>query len=304
MLDPNISMKSSVIITTKNRKDELRAAVRSTLQQTSTSEVIVIDDGSTDGTAQMIAVEFPSVILVRHESSRGLIVRRNEGALLASGEIIFSIDDDAVFSTPEVVMQAKLEFCDGRVGAVAIPFVEPHKENILMQKAPDQERLWITDRFIGTAHVLRRSLFLELGGYREHLIHQGEEGDYCIRMLNAGYYVKLGNSDPIHHFESPKRDFRRMDYYGPRNAILFAWQNLPWLVLVPHMVVTTLNVLRWTNNAQRFVQRFRAVFDGYRWISMNRNSRFPVSLNTYRKMRVLQRAKALEISYDNSNNCN
>ena len=111
-------MKASVVITTRNRKDELRTAVRSALQQSAAPEVIVIDDGSTDGTAAMITTEFPGVRLMRHEESRGLIVRRNEGAKLATGDIIFSIDDDAAFSTPEVIAQTLREFGDERIGAV------------------------------------------------------------------------------------------------------------------------------------------------------------------------------------------
>jgi hypothetical protein len=42
-----------------------------------------------------------------------------------------------------------------------------------------------------------------------------------------GFFVRLGNSDPIIHNESPKRDFSRMDFYGRRNDVLFHWQNTP-----------------------------------------------------------------------------
>ncbi len=83
-----------------------------------------------------------------------------------------------------------------------------------MQSPPNTSGTWITDTFIGTAHALRRDIFLKLGGYRDHLVHQGEESDFCIRMLDAGYLVRLGRSDPINHWESPKRDLRRMDFYG------------------------------------------------------------------------------------------
>ena len=176
-------MLATIVITTKNRKEELRVALHSAFEQTGQLEVIVMDDGSTDGTAHMVRAEFPSAVLHHFNQSKGYIFRRNEGARLAQGDIIFSIDDDAEFSTPKVVEQTLMEFADPRIGAVAIPYIEPHKGNCLMQKAPDRQNAWITDRFIGTAHALRRDVFLKLGGYREHLVHQGEEGDYCIRML-------------------------------------------------------------------------------------------------------------------------
>lgn len=281
-------MKASIVITTKNRKEELRAAVRSAVMQSGLPEIIVIDDGSTDGTEDMIKSEFPKVRVIRHEESRGYIVRRNEAATLATGEIIFSIDDDAVFSTPNVVEQIMSEFSHDRVGAVAIPYLEPHKENRLMQRAPDTKTLWITDTFIGTAHALRRNLFLRLGGFREHLVHQGEEGDFCLRLLDAGYVVRLGSSDPINHFESPRRDFRRMDYYGARNAILFAWQNVPWPAFPAHLIATTFNVLRWSLRPSRLFLRLRAVLAGYTWCLIHWSARQVVAAKTYRRARSLR----------------
>jgi hypothetical protein len=232
--------------------------------------------------------------------------------------VIFSLDDDAVFSSPFVVEQTLRDFLHPRIGAVAIPYIEPHKANKEMQRAPTREDVWIAASYIGTAHAVRRDVFLALGGYREHLVHQGEEGDFCLRMLAAdaaqvmtdsggreterdlfnhgghrehgglvcseaglrpdsravasesdslasgladlpisesltrsaigpaslpatshsplvtpleaavpGFFVRLGNSDPIIHNESPKRDFSRMDFYGRRNDVLFHWQNTP-----------------------------------------------------------------------------
>src|SRR5262249_30284552 len=148
-------------------------------------------------------------------------------ARLATTPFIFSIDDDAAYSTPYVVEQTLADFDAPRIGAVAIPYIEPSKNNCLMQQAPSRERVWITDSFIGTAHALRRDVFLQIQGYRETLVHQGEERDYCIRMLDHGWLTRLGCSDPILHYESPRRDFGRMDYFGRRNDILFAWHYVP-----------------------------------------------------------------------------
>lgn len=279
------SKHTTIVITTKNRKEELRAALGSAFKQSAKPEVLVMDDGSTDGTAEMVRREFPEAILHHFNESKGLIVRRNEGARLATGEIIFSIDDDAEFSTPHVIEQTLLEFADPRIGAVAIPYIEPHKDNRLMQKAPDRQNAWITDRFIGTAHALRRDIFLKLGGYREHLVHQGEEGDYCIRMLQAGHFVRLGNADAIIHNESPKRNLDRMDYYGCRNAILFVWQNVPTRYLPIHLPATTFNCLRWTFMPKRFFIRLLGIIVGYR--DCLKALRRPVNPGTYRKWRRL-----------------
>ena len=120
-------MKVTVVITTRNRKDSLRTALQSVLTQTAKPEVLVIDDASTDGTAEMVRGEFPTVRLDQSPQALGLIVQRNRGASLANGDIIFSIDDDAAFSTPHVIEQTLAEFEHDRVGAVAIPFINVNK---------------------------------------------------------------------------------------------------------------------------------------------------------------------------------
>jgi len=208
--------------------------------------------------------------------------------------VTFSIDDDAAFSTPHIVEQTLRDFDDSRIGAVAIPYLEPRKDDRLMQKAPDRESVWITDRFIGTAHALRRDIFLKLGGYREHLVHQGEESDYCIRMLDAGYLVRLGNADPIHHFESPKRDFRRMDYYGCRNPVIYSWQNVPMPWLPVHLVATTINCLTWTFRPERFAVRMRGALGG--WGAMFGFPRSPVKHSVYRVSRHLRKCGAMSLT--------
>lgn len=281
-------MKATVVITTKNRKDELRVAVQSALDQSAHPEVLVIDDGSTDGTADMVRSEFPQVRFDRVEQSLGLIVQRNRGANLASGDVIFSIDDDAAFTTPNVVQQTLSDFDHPRIGAVAIPFINVNKEKVLHQRAPSDDGIHLANDFIGTAHALRRDLFLKLGGYREYLFHQGEERDYCIRMLDAGFVVRFGRSDPIHHFESPRRDFRRMDLYGRRNDVLFAWHNVPLASLLSHLLGTTARGVVFGFKVARPWRMIHGLVNGWAAIINQFNQRRPVRQQTYELSRRLK----------------
>ena len=392
-------MTASVVITTKNRREDLLKAVESVMAQRGLLEVVVIDDGSTDGAAEELKKKFsvfssqfseeepatshsllatapigapatsyppqvtapevplldsgrstldpqtaakPQLRLIRHEESRGLIVRRNEGARVARGNVIFSLDDDAFFSSPFVVEQTLRDFSHPRIGAVAIPYIEPHKVNKEMQRAPTREDIWITASYIGTAHAVRRDVFLALGGYREHLVHQGEEGDFCIRMLAAekpiadggglkansaegvkaldsgpsiasaapatltseatfgrlpratpcaggldaaplsavqGFFVRLGNSDPIIHNESPKRDYSRMDFYGRRNDVLFHWQNTPMPDLLWQLpktiaggLVCAAKVGRWRKMLEGIGAGFVAIAGGVKREPISNNS--------------------------------
>lgn len=283
-------VRATVVITTRNRKDELRAAIRSAFGQSEPVETLVIDDGSTDGTSEMVAREFPAARLVRSDVSKGLIAQRNAGAELARGEFIFSIDDDAEFSTGRVVEQTIAEFSSPRIGAVAIPFVEPKKEGRVFQRAPASDRAWVTDSYVGTAHVVRRDIFRRLGGYRADLVHQGEERDYAIRMLDAGYVVRLGAADVIIHHESPKRDLGRMDYYGRRNDLLFAWQNAPMPYLPVHMLATSLNgmAMAFRERRRRPWRMVRGAIDGWAACFAGGHARRPVRAGAYRLSRRLR----------------
>jgi glycosyltransferase involved in cell wall biosynthesis len=279
---------ATCVITTKNRKAELKAAIASALSQSVPIEVLVIDDGSTDGTPDLVREEFPGVRLHRAEQSQGYIVQRNLGASLALAPIVFSIDDDAIFSTPFTVEQTLAEFDHRRVGAVAIPFINVKQDDKVRQRAPSDGRIWVTASYIGTAHAVRRELFLSLGGYRAHLVHQGEEGDYCIRMLASGHVARLGRADPIHHFESPRRDKRRMDLYGRRNDVLYAWHNVPLAALPAHLAGTTINGLRYGVKSGRFWQHARGVLNGYGASLRFFGRRNPVNSATYRLSRSLK----------------
>ncbi|MCE9589817.1 MAG: glycosyltransferase [Planctomycetes bacterium] len=286
---------ATVLITSKNRKDELYNAIRSALSQTLPVEVLVIDDGSSDGTSEMVRREFPDVRLHHEEASKGYIHQRNYGARLARAAYVFSMDDDAVFSTPNVVAQTLAEFNHPRVGAVAIPFINVKQDNKVRQQTPDPSRVYAAESYIGTAHALRRDLFEMLGGYRAFLVHQGEEGDYCIRMLNAGYITRLGSSDPIHHFESPRRDFRRMDYYGRRNDLLNAWCNVPLGALAPHMVGTTINGLRLGFRIRRPWHMVKGIAAGWGCCISRWGERDPVAMDVYRLSRRLKKAGPLRL---------
>jgi glycosyltransferase involved in cell wall biosynthesis len=295
-----IEMRASVVIVSKDRKDQLRLAISSAISQTEPVEVLVVDDGSTDGTEEMVRSEFPGVWFTRSITSLGYITQRNRAARLCSGEVIFSIDDDAEFSSPHIVAQTLDAFSHPRVGAIAIPYTEPHKSGEIVQLARDSERIWITDSFRGTAYALRRDLFLSLGGYREHFVHQGEEMDFCIRLLDAGFVVRLGFGDLIHHYEHPKRDWSRVDYYGRRNDILFAMENVPMPYLPMHLMATTVNGMMYSVRCGRPSAMFKGMLAGYAAFFSSRRCT-PVSRNTYYLHRLLRKQGPKPLSDIESN---
>jgi glycosyltransferase involved in cell wall biosynthesis len=90
-------MDISVVIATHNRKDSLRRCLAAVVNQDYDDfEVIVVDDGSTDGTWQMVDQEFSQVLCICQQPKRGPAFARNRGIRAASGDIIAFTDDDCV----------------------------------------------------------------------------------------------------------------------------------------------------------------------------------------------------------------
>jgi len=229
--------EATIVVTTRDRRDLLRRMLPGALAQGDV-EVLVIDDGSRDGTDTMVREEFPSVRVERSETSLGLIAQRNRAARMARGDILFSIDDDAEFADTSTVSQTLERFADPRVGAVAMPYVDillsPHVQN----RAPGAGS-WVASTYRGTAHALRRDVFLALGGYRAELERQGEEPDYCLRMLAAGYVTLLGSTAPIVHREAPRPQPDRTLALVWRNELLHGLHNVP----LPYLPVRLAKVL-------------------------------------------------------------
>jgi glycosyltransferase involved in cell wall biosynthesis len=275
---------ASVVITTRNRRADLERALRSVRNQTAILETIVLDDASDDGTQDLVAEDFPEVRYWRSETQLGYIALRNLGAEMARAPIIISIDDDAEFSTPEVVSQTLAEFDHPGIGAVSIPYLDdvPGGRAARVRPAVDGRR-WVVWAYTGTSHAVRRDVFELSGGYEPALVHFGEEFDFALRMLDKGYAIRLGRADPIFHHLSPKsRESNRIWLSGERSYVLSA----SLLVPAPYLLPALLRLLAYA--AVHVIQGApptavaRGVERGYDAAWKLRSRRRPVAISTYR----------------------
>ena len=201
----------SALIPTRNRQAMLLDTIASVLAQTVAAEVIVVDDGSTDGSAAAVAERFPPdrcpVRVIRHDTSAGPARRRNEAAAAAVTPFLFTIDDDCLVPSPRTFEQTLAGFQgQPRVAGVTIPFVNVRQGPDVYYRATAGAGPEVSHMFYGGMVAFRRSAFLAVGGYRPAYFILVEEPDLSVRLLNAGYVVRLGSADPIHHLESPVRN--------------------------------------------------------------------------------------------------
>jgi mycofactocin glycosyltransferase len=224
----------SVIIPTKDRRDELGECVDAVFAQDypkDKMEVVVVDDGSRDGTGDLVRT-YPCILLTNSES-RGQSYSRNVGAKEARGEILAFLDSDCV---PEKKWLQELitYFQWERIGAVG-GYVDGYFEATTLdryEKAFSPLNLGKhimlgtnneSTFYVPTCNLLiHRQAFIETGGIRESM-HVGEDVDFCWRLRKKGYdtlYIPRGTVYHKHRNSLVKMFKRRADY-GTSEAILY-----------------------------------------------------------------------------------
>jgi hypothetical protein len=191
----------SVIIPTYNRAHLIERAIQSVLlQEYSPLEIIVVDDGSTDNTTDLIARKYPQVSYVKQTNS-GPSAARNHGIRLSSGDIIMFLDSDDAWLPGKVRCQVSLLNDAG-------PSVSCCVTNALLREANGKERLsfdvaelcpclphglWINPAevlasrflFFNQVVAVRREALIESGGFDEHLMLL-EDWDLALRLSTLG----------------------------------------------------------------------------------------------------------------------
>ncbi|MDP2997947.1 MAG: glycosyltransferase [Bryobacterales bacterium] len=291
-----MSFTATVLITTKDRKDELKQAIESALVQRDLSEILVFDDGSSDGTGELVRREFPSVRLERSNNALGIIAARNHAMQLATGSVVITIDDDCVFQSPNTVRDTLKDFAQSQVGAVAMPHINVTRSPTVYSSPPRRDRIFAISEFTGCASAVRRDLFLALGGFNTVLWRQCEEYDFCTRLLNNGYFTRCGSAAPIAHYESSNRNEDSVVFHSARGHLLYAWCNVPLWALVPHATASAVKCLRHACKTRHLKSAVAGLASAISTIVSMRAIRRPVRSPVYRLMRRLRRRGPLDLS--------
>jgi GT2 family glycosyltransferase len=225
----------TVGITTRNRRGSLLRCLASlALIDDMVDQVLVLDDSSDEPLGDLNA-DVPRAIAAKlraivQPGGQGPIVARNTTIRLARNECVLLMDDDAYVIDATAIRRGVEVFRRHHdIGAVAFAQAEADGAAwpAAMQPATVTGACYVP-AYIGFAHLLRRSIFLQLGGYLEPLHFYGEEKDYCLRLLNAGYAVVYVPDARVAHVpDQSRRSASRYLRYVIRNDCLSALYNEP-----------------------------------------------------------------------------
>ena len=228
-----MSVTLSICILTLNARDFLRACLHSIQEHTTLDhEIIVVDNGSSDGTSDMLQTEFPTVRLIQNQENLGYTYPNNQAMQLAKGRFIALLNPDTLVhsgafeqlcafleSHPDVgivgpkvlnsdgTLQAPCRRGDSRPWAVISYFTGLAKRfpdkaffnGYLLTHLPE-DQIHPVDGVSGSCMFIRREVVDQIGYLDERFFAYQEDADYCLRARQAGWQVYYNPEAQITHF--------------------------------------------------------------------------------------------------------
>lgn len=199
-------------------------------------ETILVDNGSSDGTADAVAAKFPGVRIIRNRDNHGYGPAANQGMRESAGRVVALVNNDTrlpkgslrelvafLDRTPDcAVVGPQLVHEDGR--SQHSFDVEPGLASELLNKSllrrlspgsypsrlQSRTEPFEVQNLVGACFVLRRSVLEELGGFDETFFYLYEETDFCRRARDRGLKVKVLPSVSIIHLQGRTRQSVRV----------------------------------------------------------------------------------------------
>lgn len=242
----------SVIIVNYNVKNQVRACIRSILDNTSCIdyEIIVIDNCSIEVGIDEVVREFPEIRFIQNSDNEGFAKANNKAAKLATGRNLLFLNPDTILFNN--ALHVLVDFLDSRddVGIVGprlyknlakgyhplyISFTSPFKifiwhlplyhlcSRIYYSYVYDNKRIRGVDWVCGAAVLVKESVWTKLNGFDEAFFMYFEDEDLCLRAKQLGYAVYYNPGAEIIHLggESAKPIYGKICQYYWESKKLF-----------------------------------------------------------------------------------
>lgn len=256
-------MKVSIVIPNYNGEQLLRINLPQIISASDDSEIIIVDDGSKDGSCKLIIQHFPRIKIIQLGKNYGFATAVNAGVKSSAGDLIMLLNSDVVPRKNYLIPLVK-HFNDEKVfavGCLQYTGKKPQKNSTqgrgigqfkggFLVHAPGElnkkNTLWA---FAGAA-MYRKSIWETIGGMNEiYDPFYWEDIDISYRALKMGYKVVFESLSIVDHEQGQtiessykKNQIRQVVY---RNQILFVWLNITDLeYLIEHILYLPYHVIK------------------------------------------------------------
>jgi GT2 family glycosyltransferase len=301
-------MSASIIIVNFNGGDQVLRCIASVLHNSGDDyEVIVVDNASTDNSADRIEAEYAVVKLIRSTVNDGFGEGNNVGAKYAKGEYLAFLNPDTLvepgwldamivalkrhpeagLATSRIVMMDnpdEINTCGNTVHYTGLTLCRG-----LGRPREAYDMLDTVNAISGAAFVIHRDLFQHLGGFDGLFFLYMEDTDLSWRA-SLSNYTTLFVPDSIVHHDYTLRFSRLKTFYQERNRYLMLLKSLRWrslLVLLPALLLT--EVITWGFVLMREQGRRLNKLRAYAWVLKNWRSIMENRRRTQTLRRVLDR---------------
>ncbi|MBI5356990.1 glycosyltransferase family 2 protein [Candidatus Collierbacteria bacterium] len=230
------------------------------------SEIIVVDDASSDSTEKWLTAEYPEVKLIKNKNNLRFARSCNRGVNAAKGEIVVLLNND-VSPSPDFLSYVIPHFGDEKVFAVGFGEinsvdgkiihggrgVSKFERGLVMHWRPIDQKSPVVTWLSGGSMAFNKSIWERLGGFDELFRPAYEEDrDLCWQALKSGYKIVFEQKAVVEHFhESTNLKLfgkTKISMYSLKNQLLFVWKNisspkylLSHLIWFPyHLILTTI----------------------------------------------------------------
>ncbi|MBF6164871.1 glycosyltransferase [Streptomyces gardneri] len=227
--------RMTVVVITRDRRDQLLETLAHMTALPDAAPIILVDNGSTDGTADAVAATFPAVDLIRSPENLGAVARNIAVERVVTPYVAFC-DDDTRWQPGALTRAADLlDQYSGLASVTGRCLVAPdlHEDPITpeLRDSPICGPDWLPGpALLGVMAALsafRVSAFEQVGGFSPRLWFGGEEELLALDLAAHGWWMCWIEDMLIHHEPSPARDSTLRRRLGIRNTLWTLWLRRP-----------------------------------------------------------------------------
>lgn len=287
-IDPRVG----IVVLTHNRADEVTRTLERLVALPERPVIVVVDNGSSDGTAETVRRGFPAVTCIRLATNLGA-AGRNIGVEACDRPYVALCDDDTWWEPGSLTRAADLLDAHPTIavmtGKVLIRSERIDPICLFMANSPLPALPGFPGPsllgFLAGASIVRRQAFQAVGGFEPRLFIGAEEELLTLDLASAGWALAYVDDLVIHHHPSPGRDAESRRRLLARNSLWIAWLRRP-----PRSALArTLAVIRAGTHSRADREALRDAAGGLAWVLANQRC---VSPRLDRQLRQLERAQS------------